>query len=133
MTLFLEGEKRAWNGGILGTTVHLSLHGGLAVASANELSVVANHAFLAANYIRLAVQSPRWTVDNQTGAATNADELRWPNPDAGRDWPNVFSVGVWDAAVNGQLIAGITVAGAPLVATSMDPISIAVGQLIWDV
>ena len=128
MPLRVAGEKKLWKGGLLGATVHMSLHTGVGATAANELTAAD-----APNYARIAVAPAGWTVSDRTGAASNAAAIAFAAPPANTEWPAVRSVALWTAAAAGDLLVDEYVQGAPLVGAAGDPVAFAPGQLVLDV
>ena len=134
MGLRVAGEKKLWSGGLLSADVWVSLHGGVAASSGNELDATdttGDH--YAENYARKKMQSTDWTVSDTTGAAHNTNAIAFAAPGAGNEWAAARSVALWDAATGGNILVDAPIQGAPLVGASADPISFGSGALTMDV
>lgn len=129
MPLRVAGEKKLWNGGLLGASVWLSLHTGIAATAANELDAAAG----STNYARVEMETTDWTISDTTGAASNAAVAAFAAPPAGEEWPAVRSLALWTAEDGGDLLVDEIVQGAPLIGVEADPVSFAIGQLVIDV
>ena len=99
MGLKTEGEKLCFQGGLLSAAVHVALRTA-DPAAANELS--------GNDYARVAVLAAGWAVNAGTGEASNAAVSAFPAPTA--MWGDPIHVGLWDAAVGGNLLASVALA-----------------------
>ena len=134
MVWHVEGEKAAWDGGVLTPDRWLALHNGYAASAANEFQVDNDAADnYAGNYVRVRLRLADWAISNATGAASNAVALRFAAPPAGEEWPGALSLAIWDAADGGNILVDENIVGAALVGTPANPAEIKTGQLIFDV
>ena len=130
----VAGEKRLWDGGLIGYTVWLALHGLAAASPGNEFDAAdAAHAHHAENYARVEMAMAAWSIDARTGAATNAARVAFPAPPADVEWPPALSLSLFDALAGGDMLDSARIQGAPLIAAHGDPIAFEIGQLIIDI
>ena len=130
----VAGEKKLWDGGLIGASVWLALHGEVAATSANEFSTSDSAAYPADSYARVEMETDDWSVSDLTGAASNAAAVAFAEPGADADdWPPALAVSIWTAETGGDMLDATAVRGAALVGANGDAVEFAAGQLIIDV
>ena len=133
-TVFVEGEKRLWKGGLVGSDVWIGLLGAAAHSPTNELTTQAGADYFAANYARVRVRPAGWTVAAATGIVSNAAAVNFADPGAGaEDWPGALAFILFDAAAGGNPLIAAAIPGAPPVGAEGDPVTFALGAITIDI
>ena len=121
MGLKTEGEKLCFQGGLLSAAVYVALRTA-DPAAANELS--------GNDYARVAVLAAGWAVNAGNGRASNTNDIRFPTRTAA--WSKPEHVGLWDAAVGGELPLSLALDEAvPAPSPSID-VAFDAGKLIFN-
>ena len=91
MGLEVEGEKRCFESGLLGSDVYLALH----TADPDDTNEVTG-----GGYARVPVSSSGWSIDGTTGRASNTAVVAFPV--ASGAWTAPTHITLWDAATGGN-------------------------------
>lgn len=125
MTLFVEGERRLWNGGLLASVVYLAAYTDYDYGRHSELPEYLPGGG-PSNYARVAIYPDYWNsgeyVQNRVG-------INFAAPPPGSTWPEVVAFALHDSASGGNLLVGAGADNPPLVATHDDPLIFHVGGL----